>query len=35
MATAVALALGASAPSQSFEFTSASGEVTGSFDTTL
>ena len=35
MATAVALALGASAPSQSFEFTSASGELTGSFDTTL
>ena len=35
MATAVAVALGASAPSQSFEFTSASGEVTGSFDTTL
>ncbi|TVP83426.1 MAG: DUF1302 family protein, partial [Thioalkalivibrio sp.] len=35
MATAVALALGAAAPSQSFEFTSAGGEVTGSFDTTL
>ena len=35
MATAVALALGATAPSQSFEFTSAGGEVTGSFDTTL
>jgi hypothetical protein len=35
MATAVALALGAAAPSQSIEFSSASGEVTGSFDTTL
>lgn len=33
MATAVAVALGASAPSQSFEF--ASGVVTGSFDTTV
>ena len=35
MATAVALALGIAGPAQSFEFTSAGGEVTGSFDTTL
>jgi len=32
---AVALAFGGTAPVHAFEFTSASGEVTGSFDTTL
>lgn len=35
VATAVALAFAGPAPVHAFEFTSASGEVTGSFDTTL